>query len=118
MGINAHKRHQHVIGVCCCFIFIHIGGNTALNLEKVVGVAVYLVCGRGSKPHHQRVEVLKNGAVFLEDGTVRFVDNNQVEMCRRVHAHIVVITHRIYSIQNGGIRGKHDACIAIVFVRA
>ena len=59
---------------------IIIGRNTVFQVEQPVGIAVHLVFGRGGQAHQQRIEIIKDGSIFMEDRTMRLVDDDQIKM--------------------------------------
>ena len=59
---------------------VGVGRHAVLQVEQAVGVAVDLVLRRGGEADQQRVEVVEDGAVLLEDRAVRLVDDDQVEV--------------------------------------
>ena len=80
------KRHRDRLGrnkkaiMHGVFQRIGIGRYAVFKIEQAVGVAVHLVLGRGGQPHQQRIEVVEDGPVFLEDRAMRLVDDDQIEM--------------------------------------
>ena len=49
-----------------CFVVIGIGGNTVFHLEEIISIAVHVRFRRSNKAYQERVEILKNGPVFLK----------------------------------------------------
>ena len=94
-------------------IFIHVCGNATLHLEEIVGVPIDLIFRRGGEAHHLRVEVVEYGAVFLEDGAMRLIDDDQVEMRWRVQALAVVVLQVVDGVEDGRIGGEHDARVFV-----
>ena len=94
-------------------IFVHVRRNAALHLEEIVGVPIDLIFGSGGEAHHLRVEVVEYGAVFLEDGAMRLIDDDQVEMRWRVQALAVVVLQVVDGVEDGRIGGEHDARVFV-----
>ena len=59
---------------------IGVGGYALFQVKKAVSIAVYFVFGRGGEAEEEAVEVVEDGAEFLVDGAVGFVNNHQVKM--------------------------------------
>ena len=80
------------------------------QLEGVVGALVFLAAGCGGQADHQRVEIVEQRAVFLENGAVRFVDDNQVKASDAEFPRVV-----IDQIDHGLVGGKDHAgiCVAV-----
>ena len=76
---HAAGRHQVAVGHSLVQA-VGIGWDVELQVEQPVGVAVDFVARRGGQADQHRVEIVKDGAVFLVDGAVRFVDHDQVEV--------------------------------------
>ena len=104
VSLNAEVGDQHVVLLGCSLVFVNVRGNAALNFEKVVRIAVYLVGGRGGETDDERVEVLKDGPILFENRTVCLVDNDQVKVRGRIHAQAVVIANGVNGIEDGRIR--------------
>ena len=60
--------------------FVRVGGHARLQVEEFVGVPVDLIPRRCGQAHQERVEVPKDGPVFLIHRTVRLVDDHEIEM--------------------------------------
>ena len=118
MGFDAQVGYEHVILLGGGFVLVDVGGHAALHFEEVVSVAVDLVGGGGGKTHDECVEVVEDGLVFLEDGAVRLIHDDQVEVGGRVHAHAVVVSHGVDGVEDSGVGGEHDARVAFIFVLA
>ena len=80
------------------------------QLEGVVGALVFLAAGRGGQADHQRVEIVEQRAVFLENGAVRFVDDDQIKAPDAEFPRVVVD-----QIDHGLVGGKDHAgvCVAV-----
>ncbi len=61
---------------------VSICRHSFFEIEKRIGVAIDFVLRRGSQPDQIGIEVFEDGAVFLINGTVRFVDDDQIEVAR------------------------------------
>ena len=72
-------RHQEAVRHRL-FQFVVKGGDTLLQFEELVGVAVHLGAWRGGQPQQQGIEILEDGAELLVDRAVGLVDHDQVEM--------------------------------------
>ena len=59
---------------------IGIGGDTIFEVEEAIGVAIDFIFGGGGQADEQRIEIGKDGAVFLENGAVGLVDDDEIEM--------------------------------------
>ena len=73
------RRHQ-VAFVNRIFQPIGIGRHAIFQAKQAVGIAIYLVFGCGRQAHQQRIKVSKDGFVFLVDGAMRLVHDDQIEM--------------------------------------
>ena len=102
-------RHQHMVGVDRRIVIVGVGGDAMLHLEKVVGVAVYIGFRGGGQTHQNRVEIIKNGAVFLENAAVALVHDDKVKVGGRKQRHAVLGLGVVDGVEHGGIGGKHDA---------
>ena len=102
-------RHQHMVGVDRRIVIVGVGGDAVLHLEKVVGVAVYIGFRGGGQTHQNRIEIIKNGAVFLENAAVALVHDDKVKVGGRKQRHAVFGLGVVDGVEHGGIGGKHDA---------
>ena len=118
MRLDTQIWNEYVILLGGGLVLVDVSGHAALHLEEVVSIAVHFVGGRGRKPHDKSVEVVENRLVFLEDGAVRLVHDNQVKVRGRVHAHAVVVPHDVDGIQNRWVGGEHDTSVALVLILA
>jgi len=53
--------------------------DAVFKLKEAVGIVVDLVARRGGQADEQRVEVIEDRAIFLIDGAMRLVDDDEVE---------------------------------------
>ena len=98
-----------MVGVDRRVVIVGVGGDAVLHLEKVVGVAVYVGLRGGGQTHQNRVEIVEDGTVFLENAAVAFVHDDKVKMCRGKQRHAVLGLGVVDGVEHGGIGGKHDA---------
>ncbi len=71
--------------------FVVVGGNTGLEPEELKGVEIDVVLrGGGGEAEQERVEVLEDPAVLLVHGSVRLVDDDEIEVTRTEAASAVV----------------------------
>ena len=98
-----------MVGVDGGIVIVGVGGDAVLHLEKVVGVAIHVGFRGGGQTHQNRVEIVKNSAVFLENAAVALVHDDKVKMRRGKQRHAVFGLGVVDGIEHGGIGGKHDA---------
>ena len=98
-----------MVGVDRRVVIVGVGGDAVLHLEKVVGVAVHVGFRGGGQTHQNRIEIIKNGAVFLENAAVALVHDDEVKVGRRKQRHAVFGLGVVDCVEHGGIGGKHDA---------
>ena len=98
-----------MVGVDRRVIIVGVGGDAVLHLEKVVGVAVYIGFRGGGQTHQNGIEIIKNGAVFLENAAVALVHDDEVKVGGRKQRYAVLGLGVIDGVEHGGIGGKHDA---------
>ena len=98
-----------MVGVDRRVVIVGVGGDAMFHLEKVVGVAVYIGFRGGGQAHQNRIEIIKNGAVFLENAAVALVHDDKVKVGGRKQRHAVFGLGVVDGVEHGGIGGKHDA---------
>ena len=98
-----------MVGVDRRVVIVSVGGDAVLHLEKVVGVAVYIGFRGGGQTHQNGIEIIKNGAVFLENAAVALVHDDKVKVGGRKQRHAVFGLGVVDGVEHGGIGGKHDA---------
>ena len=98
-----------MVGVDGGVIIVGVGGDAVLHLEKVVGVAVHIGFRGGGQTHQNRIEIVEDGAVFLENAAVALVHDDKVKMRRGKQRHAVFGLGVVDGVEHGGIGGKHDA---------
>ena len=98
-----------MVGVDRRVVIVGVGGDAVLHLEKVVGVAVYIGFRGGGQTHQNGIEIIKNGAVFLENATVALVHDDEVKVGGRKQRHAVLGLGVVDGVEHGGIGGKHNA---------
>ena len=98
-----------MVGVDRRVVIVGVGGDAVFHLEKVVGVAVHIGFRGGGQAHQNRIEIIKNGAVFLENAAVALVHDDKVKMRRGKQRHAVLGLGVVDGVEHGGIGGKHDA---------
>ena len=98
-----------MVGVDRRIVIVGVGGDAVFHLEKVVGVAVYIGFRGGGQTHQNRIEIIKNGAVFLENAAVALVHDDKVKVGGRKQRHAVLGLGVVNGVEHGGIGGKHDA---------
>jgi hypothetical protein len=76
---------------------------------------VDLIFGSGRQSHQQRIEVVKDGAVFLVHRTMRFVDDDQIEVASAKAA--LAVVHLLDHVHHCRIRG-HVQAPSGLFLRA
>ena len=113
VGLDVVVGNEYMILVHSCIVLVEVGGDTALHVEEVVGVAINLILGRSSEPNHRRIEVVKNRPVILEDGTVGFIHDHEVEVRGRVEPAIAVIPHLVDGVEDRGVCGENHPRIGI-----
>ena len=101
--------HQNMVCINGSVIIVGVGRDAVLHLEKVVGVAVYIGFRGGGQTHQNRIEIIKNGAVFLENAAVALVHDDKVKVGRGKQRHAVLGLGVVDGVEHGGIGGKHDA---------
>ena len=71
-------------------------------MEQLVGAAVHLVAWCSRKAYQERIEVTENGRVFAEDGTMRLVEDNQVETTdgELLVLRVDVVDHRLVGAEH------------------
>ena len=86
-------------------------GLSTLQVEQLVGAAVYLVAWCSRKAYQERIEVTENGRVFAEDGTMRLVEDNQVETTdgELLVLRVDVVDHRL-------VGAEHQTGLLIFFL--
>ena len=67
------------------------------------------VFGGGGQTHQNGIEIIKNGAVFLENAAVALVHDDKVKVGGRKQRHAVLGLGVVDGVEHGGISGKHDA---------
>ena len=78
VALYADGRHE--IAVCHSLLQLVCEiGDSALELQQVVGRFVHLVAWSCRQPHQKGVEIVEDRAVFAEDGAVSLVDDYEVE---------------------------------------
>ena len=98
-----------MVGVDRRVVIVGVGGDAVLHLEKVVGVAVHIGFRGGGQTHQNRIEIIKNSAVFLENAAVALVHDDKVKMRRGKQRHAVLGLGVVDGVEHGGIGRKHDA---------
>ena len=98
-----------MVGVDRRVVIVGVGGDAMFHLEKVVGVAVYIGFRGGGQAHQNRVEIVEDGTVFLENTAVALVHDDEVKMRRGKQRHAVLGLGVVDGVEHGGIGGKHDA---------
>ena len=98
-----------MVGVNGRVIIVGVGGDAVLHLEKVVGVAIYIGFRGGGQAHQNRIEIIKNSAVFLENAAVALVHDDKVKVGGRKQRHAVLGLGVVDGVEHGGIGGKHNA---------
>ena len=98
-----------MVGVDRRVVIVGVGGDAVLHLEKVVGVAVHVGFRGGGQAHQNGIEIIKNGAVFLENAAVALVHDDEVKVGGRKQRHAVLGLGVVDGVEHGGIGGKHNA---------
>ena len=98
-----------MVGVDRRVVIVGVGGDAVLHLEKVVGVAVHVGFRGGGQTHQNRVEIVEDGAVFLENAAVALVHDDKVKVGGRKQRHAILGPGVVDGVEHGGIGGKHNA---------
>ena len=89
------------------FIFIGEGRHIVFKIEKIIGVVIDICFGSSCKTYQQGIKILENGAIFLEDAAMRFIDDNEVEMGGSEEFLPVCGFHVINGVHDGGVGGEN-----------
>ena len=98
-----------MVGVDRRVVIVGVGGDAVFHLEKIVGVAVHIGFRGGGQTHQNRIEIIKNSAVFLENAAVALVHDDKVKVGGRKQRHAVFGLGVVDGVEHSGIGGKHDA---------
>ncbi|OPZ59918.1 MAG: hypothetical protein BWY88_00623 [Synergistetes bacterium ADurb.Bin520] len=92
---------------------VGVRGHPRFQLEKVVGVFVHVLPGRGGEPHQQGVEVAEDRPVLLVDRPVGFVDDHQIKMPRTESG--LKSLRLVDEPHHGGVRAHEDPPLGVPF---
>ena len=107
-GLVQHGEANKILIVNGFFQFIGKVRLAVLQLEGIVGALVFLAARGRSQTDHQRIEIVEQRAVFLEDGAVRFIDDDQIKSAHTEFTGIV-----IDQIDHGLIGRKDNTCVGV-----
>ena len=99
-------------------VFVDVCRHAALNLEEIVCVAVDFVCWCCGETEDECIEIVKDRPVFLENGAVCLVNDDEIEMRGRVHADAVTVLDGVDGVENSRVGGEYDTRVEIVLVFA
>ena len=111
-------RDEHMICVNRSLVVICISRDTMLHLKEIVGIAIHIRFRGRSQPHHDCVEIFKDGTVFLENTAMTFIDNNKIKVGRSKHPLSVLCFHIVDGIQHCRVGGKNNSGATVIFVGA
>ena len=85
---------------------IAIGGHTIFQLKNLIGILVNFVFRRGCQPHQRGIKVVENIPVFVVNGAVSFVADDQIEMPAGEEFALLVL-YTVDDVVHGLIGGKY-----------
>ena len=95
---------------------IAIGGHAIFQLKYLIGILVDLVLGRGCQPHQRGIKVVENIPVFVVNGAVSFVADDQIEMPAGEEFALLVL-YTVDGVVHGLIGGKYAVrCVVILLL--
>lgn len=78
---HRHCPWRHEVPVLHCFVKrISIGRDTVFQVEEAVGIAIHVLLGGRRQAYQERIEVIEDRAVLLENGPVGFINDDEVEV--------------------------------------
>ena len=111
-------RHKHMICIDRRFVIVGIGRHTVLDLKEIIGIAVNIGFRCCCQTDHDRIEILKDRTIFLENASVALVSDDKVKVCRREQRYAVLCFCAVDRIQYRRICREHDPSISVVLVTA
>ena len=97
-----------MVGVDRRVVIVGVGRDAVLHLKKVVGITVHIGFRGGGQAHQNSIEIIKNGAVFLENAAVALVHDDEVKVGRGKQRHAVLRLGVVDGVEHGGVGGEHD----------
>ena len=93
---------------------ITIGRHAVLQIENTVGVLVNIVLRRGGQAHQRRVEIVKDVPIFVVNGAVRLVADDEVEVAAGEQLALIVL-HLVDAVIHRLVSGKHAVGGSLLF---
>ena len=96
-GLVQHRKAHQIFIFNRLFQFVGKVRLAVLQLEGIVSALVFFAAWSCSQTDHQRIEIIEQCTVLLEDRAVRFVDDNQIKTTNAEFPGIIVhqIDHRL-----------------------
>ena len=93
---------------------IAIGGHAIFQLKNLIGILVNFVFRRGRQSNQRRVEIIENIPVFVVNGAVSFVADDQIEMPAGEEFALLVL----YTVDDivHGLIGRKNAVSGVVIL--
>ena len=93
---------------------IAIGGHAIFQLKNLICILVNFVFRRGCQPHQRGIKVVENIPVFVVNGAVSFVADDQIEMPAGEEFALLVL----YTVDDvvHGLIGRKDAVSGVVIL--
>ena len=86
--------------------FVAVGGHAVLQLKDFVGVFVDFVLGGGGQAHQRGVKVVEDVPVFVVDGAVGLVADDQIEVAHGEEFALLVVDG-VDAVHHGLVGGKY-----------
>ena len=79
LGFHRHKINKEAIFYCICEL-VSVCGNTVFKFKNLISVLIDFIFRRRSKTHQRCVKIVEYITIFIVNGAVRLIANNQIKM--------------------------------------